>query len=222
MHLPLRLVPALLLVAAACGGSGSRGEANPVLLQPGDTMFDVQAPDKFRARFTTTEGEFTIEVYRDWAPRGADRFFNLVRSGYYDGTRFFRVVPGFMAQFGLHGDPEIEQAWRAESLQDDPVVQSNRRGTIAFAMAGPDTRSTQVFINYRDNEALDGAGFAPFGRVVDGMMIVDRLNGAYGELAPEGRGPDERRLAMEGEEYLRREFADLDRIERAEIVEPGN
>lgn len=221
MRSALRLIPALLLVLVACsGGSTSIAEANPVLLQPGDTVFAAQAPEMFRARFTTTEGEFTVEVYRGWAPRAADRFYNLVRAGYYDGNRFFRVVPGFVAQFGLHGEPEIAQAWRGHSLEDDPLVQSNRRGTIAFAMAGPNTRSTQVFINYRDNEALDRAGFVPFGRVVEGMMIVDRLNGAYGELAPEGRGPNERRLVTEGEQYLRREFGDLDRIERAQIVDP--
>ncbi|MHB1168438.1 MAG: peptidylprolyl isomerase [Longimicrobiales bacterium] len=221
MHRVARVVAgSALMVIAACGGPDSISEANPVLLQPGDTIFTAQAPDTFRAHFTTTEGEFTIEVYRDWAPRGADRFYNLVRSGYYDGNRFFRVVPGFMAQFGVHGDPAVEQAWRGQTLPDDPVQQSNRRGTISFAMKGPDSRSTQVFINYRDNEALDQSGFAPFGRVVDGMIIVDRLNGEYGEPPPEGRGPDERRLVTEGEDYLRREFPDLDRIERAEIVEP--
>jgi len=208
----------LVVIAAGCSGSES-GERNPVLLQPDDTMFAVQAPDTFRAHFTTTEGEFTLEIYRDWSPRGADRFYNLVRAGFYDGTRFFRVVPGFMAQFGLHGVPAVEQAWRAAPVQDDPPLHSNRRGTISFAMKGPDSRSTQVFINYRDNEALDRMGFTPFGRVVEGMMIVDRLNGTYGELAPEGRGPDERLLVTEGEQYLRREFSDLDRVEHAEIVE---
>lgn len=221
MHRVVRTaVGSALLAIAACGGADSISEANPVLLQPGDTMFSAVAPDTFQVRFTTTEGEFTIQVYRDWAPLGADRFYNLVRAGYYDGNRFFRVVPGFMAQFGVHADPAVEEAWRGRTLPDDPVLQSNRRGTIAFAMKGPDTRSTQVFINYRDNQALDGNGFAPFGRVVDGMMIVDRLNGEYGEPAPEGRGPDERRLVTEGEDYLRREFSDLDRIERAELVEP--
>ena len=209
----------LVLIAAGCSGSGSAPERNPVLLQPGDTMFAVQAPDTFRAHFTTTEGEFTLEIYRSWGPRGADRFYNLVRAGFYDGTRFFRVVPGFMAQFGLHGVPAVEQAWRAAPVPDDPPLQSNRRGTISFAMKGPDSRSTQVFINYRDNEALDPIGFTPIGRVVDGMMIVDRLNGTYGELAPEGRGPDERLLVTEGEQYMRRAFPDLDRVERAVIVE---
>ena len=209
----------ITLLAAACGGPSSMSEANPVLLEPGDTLFQATAPETYRVHFTTTEGEFTVEVYRDWAPLGADRFYNLVRAGYYDGARFFRVVPGFVAQFGVHGDPAVEEAWRGRTIPDDPPRQSNRRGTLAFAMRGSDSRSTQVFINYRDNEALDGAGFAPFGRVVDGMMIVDRLNGAYGEPPPEGRGPDERRLVTEGEQYLRQSFPDLDRIERARIVD---
>ncbi len=208
-----------VLLVVGCGG-GRAPEPNPVLLQPTDTTFRAQAPDTFRVRFTTTEGEFTIEVYRAWAPLGADRFYNLVRAGFYDGNRFFRVVPGFVAQFGLHGDPAVNDAWEAHPIPDDPIRHSNRRGTLAFAMKGPGTRTTQVFLNYRDNEMLDFSGFAPIGRVVDGMMIVDRLYGGYGETAPTGRGPDEVRLRLEGESYMRHEWPELDMILRAELVAP--
>lgn len=205
------------LFAIGCSGGAAPGP-DPLLLQPTDTLFRAQAPDTFRVRFTTTEGEFTIEVYRGWAPLGADRFYNLVRAGFFDGNRFFRVVPGFVAQFGLHGDPAVNDAWAAHAIPDDPIRHSNRRGTLAFAMAGPGTRTTQVFINYRDNEMLDFSGFAPIGRVVDGMMIVDRLHGEYGETAPTGRGPDEVRLRLEGEDYMRRNWPELDMIQRAALV----
>src|SRR5207244_6499652 len=127
----------------------------------------------------TSAGDFVIAVRRDWAPHGADRFYNLVKSGYYDGVRFFRVIPGFMAQFGIHGDPQVSATWRERSIPDDPVRQSNARGMVTFATAGPNTRTTQVFINYRDNAGLDGQGFAPFGQVVEGMEVVDRLFAGY-------------------------------------------
>ena len=148
-----------------------------------------QAPDRFRVRFETTKGPFVIEVTRAWAPRGADRFYNLVRVGYYDDVAFFRVIENFMVQFGIHGDPAVNAAWRQARIPDDPVTQSNKRGMVTYAMAGPDTRTTQLFINFRDNAGLDGQGFSPFGRVVEGLSVVDSLYSGYGEGAPSGMGP---------------------------------
>lgn len=208
-------------VAAGCG-AGSDSNALPedhVLLQPQSEAFKATAPDVFRARFETTAGEFTIEVVREWAPLGADRFYNLVRNGYYDGVRFFRVIEGFMAQFGIHGDPRVSAAWRNERIMDDPVRQTNARGTVSFATSGPNTRTVQLFINFVDNPQLDPMGFAPIGRVVEGMNVVDRLYSGYGEAAPNGRGPIQERIHTEGNAYLEREFPRLDYIIRATIVE---
>ncbi len=213
-----RAALAVAVVCLACAGSGNE-QSNAVLLQPGDSLYQTQAPDTFHVRFATTEGEFTAEIYRDWAPLGADRLYNLVRAGYYAGNRFFRVVPGFMVQFGIHGDPAVNAAWADQRIDDDPVLQTNQRGTLVFAMAGPNTRTTQLFINYSDNPQLDAMGFAPLGRITDGMTIVDRLYGEYGEAAPAGRGPDQRRIRAEGTEYLQRSFPELDYIESAEIVQ---
>ena len=182
-----------------------------------DASFAAQAPDSFRARFATTKGDFVIAVHRAWAPLGADRFYNLVRSGYYDGVRFFRVLPGFMAQFGIHGDTAVTTAWRERRIPDDPVRRTNVRGMVTFATAGPGTRTTQIFINYGNNDRLDGMGFAPFGQVVEGMEVVDSLYGAYGEGTPRGRGPDQFRLNVEGEKYLARQFPKLDKIKKATV-----
>ncbi len=177
------------------------------------------AATKFRVKFETSKGDFLVEVNRDWAPRGADRFVQLVKEGFYDGVRFFRVLPGFVAQFGIHGNPATSLKWRNATIQDDPVVQSNKRGTLSFATGGPSTRTTQVFINFSDNSNLDGTGFSPFGEVVEGMEIVDSLYSGYGEGAPRGRGPDQGRLQTEGNAYLDREFPKLDYITSARIVE---
>jgi peptidyl-prolyl cis-trans isomerase A (cyclophilin A) len=196
--------------ATASGGT-------PDFHNPADPGFAQQAPDSFRARFSTTKGDFVIAVHRAWAPLGADRFYNLVRSGYYDGLRFFRVIPGFMAQFGLHADTAVTSAWRERRIPDDPMRRSNQRGMVTFATAGPGTRTTQVFINYRDNSRLDGMGFAPFGEVVEGMNVVDSLYGGYGEGAPNGRGPDQMRIHIEGEKYLARQFPRLDKIKKATV-----
>lgn len=171
-----------------------------------------QAPATYRARFKTTRGDFVIEVQRDWAPLGADRFYNLVKAGYYIDTRFFRVIKGFMAQWGIHADPQISSAWREMRITDDPVKQSNKPGFISFATGGPNTRTTQVFINYADNSNLDQMGFSPFGRVTSGMDVVENLFGDYGEGAPRGRGPFQGRLQSEGEAYLAKEFPSLDRV----------
>ena len=215
---------ALVAVAGACTKAADKSattttssSATPDLHNPADPAFATQAPDSFRARFATTKGDFVIAVHRAWAPLGADRFYNLVRSGFYDGVRFFRVIPGFMAQFGIHGDTAVTSAWRERRIEDDPVRRTNVRGMVTFATAGPGTRTTQIFINYGNNDRLDGMGFAPFGEVVEGMEVVDALYGAYGEGAPRGRGPDQFRLNVEGERYLARQFPRLDKINKATI-----
>jgi peptidyl-prolyl cis-trans isomerase A (cyclophilin A) len=177
------------------------------------------APDKFKVKFTTTKGDFVVEATRAWSPNGADRFYNLVKLGFYDGVRFYRAVDGFMVQFGIHPDPSVNGAWYKANIPDDRVVKSNTRGYVTFAMAGPGTRTTQIFINYADkNSRLDGMGFAPFAQVVDGMKVVDGLYKGYGETAPRGKGPDASRASREGEAYLAKEFPELDKIKEARIV----
>ena len=151
----------------------------------------AMAPETFKAQFITTKGKIIIEVTRSLAPNGADRFYNLVRSGFFTDIAFFRVLPGFMCQFGIHGDPSVSAKWRDANISDDAVKGSNTRGTVTFATAGPNTRTTQLFINFGDNSSLDGQGFSPFGKVIEGMDVVDKINGEYGEGAPSGRGPDQ-------------------------------
>jgi len=219
--------PVSLLTLAVLGAGCRRAEHRdaattgaPDFRNPASAAMRVRAPATFRARFETSKGAFVIEVQREWAPLGADRFYNLVKSGYYDGTRFFRVIAGFMAQFGIHGDPRVAAVWRDARIADDPVRQHNTRGMVSFATAGPGTRTTQLFINYGNNSALDGVGFSPFGRVVEGMDVVDRLYAGYGEGAPRGRGPDQGRIQAEGNAYLERGFSQLDSVTRATIVAP--
>ena len=155
-------------------------------------------------RSSTRRGSFVIQVTRSWAPLGADRFYNLVKSGYYDDVAFFRVISGFMVQFGIHGTPAVNDAWRAARIQDDPASQSNARGMVTFATSGPNTRTTQVFVNFRDNKALDAQGFTPFGKVVEGMEVVDSLHAGYGDAPSRGgKGPDNARFTKEGNAYLR-------------------
>ena len=222
---PWRPVPllALALLGASCRRADHREAATagaPAFRNPASAAMTVRAPATFRARLETSKGAFVIEVHREWAPLGADRFYNLVTSGYYDGTRVFRVIPGFMAQFGIHGDPQVAAVWRDARIADDPVRQRNTRGMISFATAGPGTRTTQLFINYGDNSGLDGMGFSPFGRVVEGIDVVDRFYAGYGEGAPRGRGPDQGRIQAEGNAYLEREFPELDYVTRATIIAP--
>ena len=205
----ITLVSALSLDALAVPAS-AQGLSNPAALRE-------QAPPVYKAKFDTTKGVFVIEVQRDWAPNGADRFYNLVKNGFYDNVRFFRVISGFMVQFGIHGDPKVSAPWREAQLKDDPVKQSNKRGYITYAMAGPNTRTSQVFINFGDNASLDSQGFSPFGRVVTGMEVVDKLNAEYGEGAPRGRGPDQSRMQREGNAYLAKDFPRLDYIKKATI-----
>ena len=184
--------------------------ANPAAL-------NEQAPATYKVKFDTSKGPFMVEVTRAWAPKGADRFYNLVKNGFYDNVRFFRVISGFMVQFGINGDPGVMGRCRTAQIGDDPVTQSNKRGTITFAMAGPNTRTSQVFINFADNANLDGMGFAPFGRIVSGMNVVDALNAEYGEGAPRGRGPDQSRLQSEGNTYLMKDFPRMDYVKKATI-----
>jgi len=178
----------------------------------------AKAPETFKAKFKTTKGDFTLEVTRAWAPNGADRFYNLVKLGYFNDLAFFRAVSGFMVQFGIHGDPQVSAKWRVANISDDkPAGQSNKRGTITFATAGPNTRTTQLFINYGDNARLDGMGFTPFGRVTEGMEVVDKLHQGYGDGAPYGRGPDQGRIQKEGNAYLKKDFDKLDYIQSVQI-----
>jgi peptidyl-prolyl cis-trans isomerase A (cyclophilin A) len=204
---------ALALGAVAWAAAAAAGNlSDPASL-------NEKAPAVYKAKFDTSKGPFVIEVNRDWAPRGADRFYNLVKNGFFDNARFFRVIEGFMVQFGINGDPNIAAVWRDADIKDDPVKQSNARGTITFATAGPNTRTTQVFINFADNAPLDGQGFAPFGKVVSGMEVVDSLYGGYGEGAPNGNGPDQGRLQQQGNAYLEKDFPKLDFIKTATIAE---
>jgi peptidyl-prolyl cis-trans isomerase A (cyclophilin A) len=175
-------------------------------------------PARFQVKFETTRGDFVVEVERDWAPQGAARFHELVTNGYYDDQRFFRVLKGFVVQFGIHGDPATAAAWRSKKIDDDPVKSSNVPGAVTFATAGPGTRTTQVFINSGDNAQLDRMGFAPFGRVTQGMDVVDKLYSGYGEGAPRGQGPEQGRIQGEGNAYLDRDFPKLDRIVKASIT----
>ena len=175
------------------------------------------APDTYAVKFETTAGDVIIDVTRAWAPNGADRFYNLVNAGFYDDVAFFRVISGFMAQVGISGNPKLSGIWRKASIQDDPVKESNTRGMVTFATAGPNTRTTQIFINFGNNARLDGMGFAPFGKVRD-MATVDKLHAGYGEGAPRGRGPSQGRIQSEGNTYLRADFDKLDYIKKATIM----
>jgi len=235
--MPRQLFIALAALAASFGCSGEpaprsadsipkvadsvpkTASAPSSLENPSADALAERAPDTLRVRFETSKGPFTVVAYRKWAPHGVDRFYQLVKMGYFDDVRFFRVISGFMAQFGMHGNPRVWSAWRDRAIPDDPVVQSNKRGVVTFAARStPNSRSTQLFINYRDNSSLDAMGFAPIGVVVSGMNVVDGLYSEYGEGAPSGAGPSQERTGDEGNEYLKREFPKLDYIVKATIV----
>ena len=206
----------LMLASAVAFG----GQADPKIEKlKNPAAFTEKAPAVYKAKLDTSKGAIVITVHRDWAPLGADRFFNLVKAGFFDDVRFFRVIPNFMAQFGIHGDPAVSAKWRSQRLQDDPVKSSNKRGFVSYAMAGPNTRTTQLFINFGDNSQLDGMGFSPFGQVVEGMEVVDALYAEYGEGAPRGRGPDQGRMQTEGNEYLAKDFPKLEWIKKAAVME---
>jgi peptidyl-prolyl cis-trans isomerase A (cyclophilin A) len=199
-------------VLFAHGASNAADLSNPAALSE-------KAPAEYKAKFDTSKGVFVVEVHRDWAPNGADRFYNLVKNGFYNDARFFRVISGFMVQFGINGDPKISAVWRQANIKDDAVTQSNLGGTITFATAGPNTRTTQVFINFGDNAGLDGQGFSPFGKIVSGMEVVDALFSGYGEGAPRGDGPDQGLVQQRGNAYLEKSFPKLDFI-RTATIEP--
>lgn len=184
---------------------------NPALLKP--EAAKAKAPAKFKVKFTTTQGDFIVEVTRAWAPIGADRFYNLVKLGFYDDVGFFRVVPNFVVQFGIHGNPEVAAAWKAASIKDDKKgKQSNERGTITYAKGGPDSRTTQLFINLKDNPRLDDMGFPPFGKIIQGMDVVDAVNKEYGEQ------PEQQMVQSQGNTYLRDTFPRLDYVKTATLV----
>jgi peptidyl-prolyl cis-trans isomerase A (cyclophilin A) len=212
--------PAKKPAAAAKAPAAKATTFDPALLHPATLI--AKAPAEYDVKFVTTQGEFTIHVTRAWAPNGADRFYNLVRHHFYDGASFFRVLSGFMAQFGLSAYPEVSNAWEKANIKDDRVLQSNHRGFVTFAKAStPNSRSTQVFINFGNNAALDRDGFAPFGVVSEGMEIVDKLYSGYGEGAPDGHGPDQGRVGNEGRPYLMKSFPLLDSIKTATIMPPA-
>lgn len=183
-------------------------------MEPTSDAFNEQAPDEFSVRLETSAGLVVIQVTRDWSPHGADRFYHLVRNGFYDEQRFFRVVPGFVVQWGLSGNPKLNMAWRQANILDDPVKQSNTRGRITYAKTNrPNTRTTQLFINLGDNSQLDGQNFAPFGEVIEGMEVVDQINAEYGQQ------PNQGQIAMNGNAYLEENFPNLDYITKAEIID---
>lgn len=220
---PLTLLMPIVLLLALTAGSCAHGRiASSPLLNPRDPAMNQRAPEVFRARFETSRGTFVVEVHRSWAPIGADRFYNLVAHGFFDGQRFFRVRAGSFVQFGIPGDPRIAHVWRNATIADDPQRESNLRGTIAYAFVKPRTRATQVFINLADHRSFDAEGFAPFGKVIEGMAVVDGIYAGYGESAGGGmRAGHQNRLFAEGNVWLRRDFPRLDWIERATIMSPS-
>jgi len=210
-----RLMTALAVATAIALPSLASAQAS--LKNP--ASLTEKAPASYKVKFDTSAGVFVIQVTRDWAPLGADRFYNLVKNGYYDDVRFFRAIKGFMVQFGINGDPAVNAAWRNARIGADPVKQGNKPMYITYAMgASPDTRTTQVFINYGDNSAsLDKLGFAAFGQVIEGSDVVMKINTEYGEGAPRGKGPEQGRAQAEGNAYMTKEFPRLDYIKKATI-----
>ena len=217
-------VMALVASPAACRPAGhvdpleSATARRDLLVRPDADYWNEPSPAEYRVSVETTKGTFVVAVTRALAPRGADRFYRLVRAGYFDDSRFFRVVPGFIAQFGIPGDPAITRVWKDRRMPDDSARASNVRGMIAYAMTGPNTRTTQLFISLVDNSRIDAQGFAPIGRVVSGMEVVDQLYGGYGETAGGGmRAGRQERMMNEGNHHLDRDFPKLDRILRARV-----
>ncbi len=214
--LPISATP--LVSSDVQTGTSQSGVDREALLNPAHFAWDADAPDLFRARFRTTKGDFVIEVHRDWAPIGADRFYNLVRLGFYDDTRVYRIRAGVFAQFGLSGDPAVNAVWYERTIPDDPPGQQHLRGRVFLAMRGPDDRTTQAVISLRDNPDYYEEGFVPFGEIVEGMDVVDSLYADYGESAGGGmRGGNQGRIVNEGNAHLDADFPLLDRIFRAII-----
>ena len=214
-RLPLVLA-AIAVAVVACQGDAPPARSDsvaPATAPPAATYDSPAAPDSFRVRFETSKGDFVVRVNRALSPKGADRFHDLVTQGYFTDVRFFRVMPGFVAQFGMHGDPAVNAQWADRNIPDEPVRRENTRGTITFATSGPNTRSNQLFINYGDNRNLDGRGFTPFGEVVEGMAVVDSLV-SHGDGVPQGA------IAAEGNVFLKRQYPNMDYIEKATIIAP--
>jgi len=199
----------LVLVLSACVNDGAAQSSGPL---GNPAALSEQSPPTFQVAFDTSKGRFVVDVHREWAPIGADRFYNLVKNGFFDEVRFFRVIGGQLAQFGMHGDPRVQDAWRDAAVQDDPVKHSNTRGTVSFASRGPNTRTTQLFINLTDNRAYDRLGFSPFAEVVTGIEVVDSLYSGYEER------PEQGLIDEEGNAYLTREFPNLDYIKKAALL----
>lgn len=206
----LFLLSVLCLAVAGCSSSDSEKKV--------DVTKTEKAPDTFNVNFDTSKGTVIVEVHRDWAPNGVDHFYTLVKTGYYDGNRFYRVVRNFVAQFGMNGDPKVNQSWANAPIPDDPVKQSNERGMLTYAATQmPNSRSTQLFFNLRTNSMLDGMGFAPIGRVTQGMDVVDSFFSGYGDAPPNGEGPDQGKIASQGNDYLQQQFPRLDFVKKATI-----
>jgi peptidyl-prolyl cis-trans isomerase A (cyclophilin A) len=206
---PVLVVFACLLLADCSQTPERKPAAAPAKSGP--------TPEVYRVDLDTSKGAVVLEITRAWAPHGADRFYELVKNGYYDGDRFYRVVPHFVVQFGIHGDPKVSQLWSSLRILDDPVKQKNRKGTVTFASSGPGARTTQVFVNMRDNLSLDRDGFAPIGRVAAGMDVLERLYGGYGDMLPRGSGPDGTEIERQGNVYLENHFPRLDYIKKAAV-----
>jgi peptidyl-prolyl cis-trans isomerase A (cyclophilin A) len=208
--------PAAAPAAAPAPAPAADASGNPLLSPQSATE---KAPDTYKVKLATTKGDIVIQVNRAWAPNGADRFYNLVKIGFFNGVEFFRVIDGFMAQVGIHGDPAVAAKWHDANIPDDPSIgQSNQRGVVTFATAGPNTRTTQFFISFKDNSFLDNQGFPPIGKVIEGDAVLDQLYRGYGEGAPGGNGPDQGRIQAEGNPYLKAQFPNLDSIKTATIV----
>jgi peptidyl-prolyl cis-trans isomerase A (cyclophilin A) len=180
---------------------------------------DAKAPAEFKVRLDTSKGDIVLKITRDWAPKGADRFHALVKAGYYDDCRFYRVLPKYIAQFGISGTPATAAKWKELPIDDDPVKQKNTRGRLTFARGGPNTRTTNLFINLKDSTSLDGDGFAPIGEVVEGMDIADQLFSGYGDGAPKGKGPSQKKIYEQGNAWLQKDYKDLDYIKTAKVLE---
>jgi peptidyl-prolyl cis-trans isomerase A (cyclophilin A) len=212
--------------AQPTGAAGSTPARKPAAASPYDrallrpALLTSKAPATYQVKFTTTKGDFVLTVTRAWAPLGADRFYNLVRHHFYDNTSFFRVLKGFVVQWGISAYPPVSAAWSHAPIKDDPVVQSNLKGSITYAMGGPNTRTTQVFVNLADNKRLDSMGFSAFGQVTEGMDVVEALYAAYGEGAPDGRGPEQDKIEKLGKSYLDKDFDKLDSIKTTTLILP--
>ena len=211
-----RITLSAIVLFLLCGGCSASKKAD--VAKASAATAPVEPPPAYRVIFETTKGPFTIQVYRPWAPKGADRFYEMVQAKFYDGVRFHRVIRKFVAQFGINPDPKVNGMWRMLKIPDDKQAHKNTRGSVAFAMSGENTRSTQAFVNLAGNAVLYTKGFVPFGEVVDGMETVDRLCVIYGDVAPFGAGPNPTKIELVGNSYLDREYPRLDGIKTARVT----